>query len=418
MPIYPSGGGGSGSGNSTAFLNAVTQGGADPTGVTDSSAAIQTLINDATLPIFFPPGNYRIKAGITLADGTRLFGPSFANGYGGVAVPSTRARLFLDAAATTPMITCGGSTVSHMAVEGLVLDGVGVAQHIIYFPASGSFHDYFSRVRGCYIVNIGAAVYGIYGGNNTGSIYIDECVIYQGTSTGGSGIYFSTSSGYVVNTLFNGFIGSGQAAAYDLGGYNNRYINCDFGVNAVGLIISSQETLVLGCFFDRNLGEAILVNSSGAQIIGCQFHSNSQSAANSAPDITLAPALSNIMIVGNYGGPLDGGITFTTSYLVYANGTTAPYMSGNTISPGSRGVGLTNYTGLQTAPVMPASTVALTNPFGLPCTVYVSGGTVTVIAVDGTTLGLISGAIQLGATDHIALTYSVAPTWVWVADHD
>lgn len=71
-----------------------------------------------------------------------------------------------------------------------------------------------------------------------------------------------------------------------------------------------------------------------------------------------------------------------------------------------------------TAPSVPATTVALTNPFPFPVSVWISGGTVTVITVKGvgnpaTNTGLTSGMFRLPQGGQITLTYSVAPTWVW-----
>lgn len=68
-----------------------------------------------------------------------------------------------------------------------------------------------------------------------------------------------------------------------------------------------------------------------------------------------------------------------------------------------------------TAPTMPASTVALKNPFLQDCLVYVSGGTVTAIVINGVTTGLTSGTFLVEANQTIAITQSAAPTWVWVA---
>lgn len=75
-----------------------------------------------------------------------------------------------------------------------------------------------------------------------------------------------------------------------------------------------------------------------------------------------------------------------------------------------------NPTGPQTAPTMPASGTALTNPFPFDSNVYVSGGTVTAIAVGGTATGLTSGAVFVAAGETITLTYSAAPTWVWIGN--
>ena len=66
-------------------------------------------------------------------------------------------------------------------------------------------------------------------------------------------------------------------------------------------------------------------------------------------------------------------------------------------------------------PTVPATTVALVNPYLTDCLVYISGGTVTVIAIDGVTTNLTSGTFLVEATHKIAITYSAAPTWVWVA---
>jgi hypothetical protein len=67
-------------------------------------------------------------------------------------------------------------------------------------------------------------------------------------------------------------------------------------------------------------------------------------------------------------------------------------------------------------PTIPASTVALTNPYLTDCVVYIAGGTVTVIKVNGVTTGLTSGTFIVEATQSIAITYSVVPTsWAWMA---
>lgn len=69
--------------------------------------------------------------------------------------------------------------------------------------------------------------------------------------------------------------------------------------------------------------------------------------------------------------------------------------------------------GLQTAPSIPASGIAFTNPFLFPADVYVTGGTVTVIAKNGTALGITAGYLHLEVGDTVTLTYSAAPSWVW-----
>lgn len=65
-------------------------------------------------------------------------------------------------------------------------------------------------------------------------------------------------------------------------------------------------------------------------------------------------------------------------------------------------------------PSVSASTVAYQNAFWRTAAVNVTGGTVTVINVDGVATGLTSGTVIVPAGRNITLTYSVAPTWNWV----
>lgn len=77
--------------------------------------------------------------------------------------------------------------------------------------------------------------------------------------------------------------------------------------------------------------------------------------------------------------------------------------------------------GTVTTPAVPASTVSATNTTGLWVTVYIKGGTLTVITVGGIATGISAAAsagavhtVPLSPNQKIAITYSVAPTWVWV----
>jgi hypothetical protein len=68
------------------------------------------------------------------------------------------------------------------------------------------------------------------------------------------------------------------------------------------------------------------------------------------------------------------------------------------------------------APTVPATSVALTNPFGFDCTVYVSGRNLNDVAIDGVATGLKSGMFRVPRCATITLTYSSPPTWKWFAD--
>lgn len=78
--------------------------------------------------------------------------------------------------------------------------------------------------------------------------------------------------------------------------------------------------------------------------------------------------------------------------------------------------------GVVTAPAVPASTVAIQNPYGLAAQVTVIGGTVTAVNVAPNTASGAGTYVQVGSGDgqvtvppagYIKITYSVAPTWSW-----
>lgn len=82
-----------------------------------------------------------------------------------------------------------------------------------------------------------------------------------------------------------------------------------------------------------------------------------------------------------------------------------------------------NPRGFLTSPAVPASDGEITNPFDVDCTVYIDGGTVSSVRLDGT--GIYSGpgitltpplAAVVPVGGKIALTYTVAPTWQWRGD--
>lgn len=66
-------------------------------------------------------------------------------------------------------------------------------------------------------------------------------------------------------------------------------------------------------------------------------------------------------------------------------------------------------------PAVPLTTVPVQNTSALPYTVVVSAGTVTLVTVNGVTVGTGDGTYAVPAGASIAITYSVAPTWTWTA---
>jgi hypothetical protein len=167
----------------------------------------------------------------------------------------------------------------------------------------------------------------------------------------------------------------------------------------------------------------------------CTFDSNSQGANNNVGHLILGGGATGVRIRDTYFGQsilsrtnkvtyaIENGLAFGNDIRVSgARFQSADYATG--IIGGSQGTtGMTirdsygyNPKGVLGPPTVPATTVAYTNAYGVDATVHITGGTVTVIAVGGVTTGLTSGSFRVPSGSTITLTYSVAPTWVWIGD--
>lgn len=166
---------------------------------------------------------------------------------------------------------------------------------------------------------------------------------------------------------------------------------------------------LVGCISDNN-------GAHGYDLRAGQFYLDNCSGRNNAAGQGLVFSNTPTARVsgGDYSNNLIGirfGAVADTANVRITGG---PRLSGNATT--AIQVNATNYAAPPAnvaAPAVPASTVALTSPFGLDARVYVNGGTVTAVALDGVATGQIAGAFIVPAGGTITLTYTVAPTWTW-----
>lgn len=236
----------------------------------------------------------------------------------------------------------------------------------------------------------------------------------------------------------------------------HSYANSDIGIHikgAVGIQGTSFQS-------ESNLGQ--LGGGSGGDGIACDngafYASFVNVQSNTGNGLTISGdqvTIDNLFAQGNHasGLALNGAVTqvkvkgFSTGNLtqVYAgagegggnefdllcvNTAAGQNIFGGTPSDKSvwhlvitGGVGTLNGpTPILTAPAVPASGTALQNPFGVPCHVFVDAAAAATVgvAINGTSVGTsLAGGhfeIPLAAAAQITLTYTTAPTWVWVRD--
>jgi hypothetical protein len=151
----------------------------------------------------------------------------------------------------------------------------------------------------------------------------------------------------------------------------------------------------------------VLNESVDALVSNCSGIGNQQG-------IWVAGETSSGRIVGgNYSDNSIVGIYFNDDSEQRFKVTGSPIVENNTSSPYAYTSGFANGPGVVVAPAVPATTVALPNPFPFDATVYVNGGTVSAVTIDGFAPGPVSGPFMLPFGKEIVLTYTVAPTWVW-----
>lgn len=172
--------------------------------------------------------------------------------------------------------------------------------------------------------------------------------------------------------------------------------------------------------------------SEGNLILGKRIAGNGTSKDNTYSNIQIAniSGTNNNIVSGNiirkgsghnlprYGieieGPGGGNNLISNNDLTDGGKTGNIYDAGtNSVIRGNMGY---NPRGGLDAPGIPRSGNALANPYNVDCTVHITGGTVSAIAIGGSTTGLTAGSFRVPAGQSISLTYKVAPTWTWLGD--
>jgi hypothetical protein len=265
-------------------------------------------------------------------------------------------------------------------------------------------------------------------------IFYADCEVIGTAGTHGSG--FATN--YCVNVTRVNCVGHGMTAGMGFADYRSRGIlnvNCISQRNgAHGFNAEFCEDLVwVACRAGGRAAEGagnypwgadqVLGNTSSGftvngttrvQLIGCLSERNGDNGLSVVVSGGITPDVS-----------IDGGVfANNTNYGINFNAVAsaqAARISRQTRFTGNTGdlylnggPGATSFESVNAAPAVPATTIVYTSEYPMDMTVHVSGGTVTVIKINGTTTGLTSGSFRVRAGSTIAITYSVAPTWVWL----
>lgn len=165
-------------------------------------------------------------------------------------------------------------------------------------------------------------------------------------------------------------------------------------LNGAAVISNTIANLFITGYFSINGTGVLMNNCSGNKLFGVTVEGCSQGLAFGA-GVTGAH-VSTCDFSDSVTTPVAGTFSGATNRIVDCKGFSAAAIIGT--------------------PALPASGVALTNTAGVPVRVFINGGSVSLIAINGVASGFTSGAmllLQPGET--LAVTYSTTPSWNWIA---
>lgn len=245
-----------------------------------------------------------------------------------------------------------------------------------------------------------------------------------GATSGGFGVLtnnheFSTIRDCVLNWFTTG-------RAIKLQNDDNVVAGCTFDECGVSIDLAFQpRNVIVGNVFDRGLTRYIFLEGASQSVISGNVFGARATGATGTNIIDANGGGNGGNVISD--NTVQSGSSWTNFYVEAAGlGGTPPNLIANNQT---QGLGITLVTGQARGnqgynpvghavaqPAVPASTVAQTNTTGVDCMVYVAGGTVSAIAVGGTSTGLTSGAFHVLAGETITLTYTGAPTWQWFGE--
>jgi hypothetical protein len=425
LGIIPSGGG---SGQFQVFN--VLNYGATGNGTTDDTTAIQSAINACQTAgggvVFFPPGTYKITAGLTIsADNIQIVGSGWSS------------QILASGAISGYMLTVnapgGGAFRYGILIADIFFNGASIAA-LNGLDIQTTYSAKIDHVRIRFVFGIAIHMDGSSG--NTGAY---NSIIACHITDGGAGVGVQTDFSEWL-TIFGGlfsFYNSAGGIAVRIQNLNCRLIGVGIDNNDTGVRLEfAGRCTIIGCQFDR--GQTQFIYMHGTQyctVVGNSFNTfNGVASGQGAINVTDTNNAGNIITSNT----LKGGSTWPNFILEHGTvGTPANLYEANDVGAAPvvlisgiarDNIGL-NPVGSVTPPAFPGTTVAQVNNSGYDIVAYIANGTsaITVIQIAGVggtyvTTGMqiaASGwaAIPLKAGEGIKFTYAAGtPTWTWMAD--
>ena len=407
--------------------------GATGDGTTDDTTALQAAITAAGAVgvVYFPPGTYIVSSPLVLVSGGSYVG----GGWSSVIKQKNGANLTRLLQWSSAASNC---LLADIMVDGNKANNAGATCYGVYGFALQ--YSVFRNVRVQNVHGDGYRLDGTSGGfaNTSSTVHLTECWAYGNINSGLVATSFTADI-----HVDGGDYGNNGASAitYQAGSSTVRNATLWGTTSGPGLLVGGPSNQITGCNIEGNNQQGVVVNQFGSYtlISGCKIYDNSHASSATYDNIYIngvgGQLVTGVMVRDCFIYPniLAGGVvqahainlgtdhqrcSFIGNTVGFA-GSQAAWAPSNTLI---NGFGQTDHceanpgfnpVGPLFAYPVPSSATPFTNPWGVPVTVYVNGGTVSAIAINSTPTGATSGPVQLGPGQTITLTYSVAPTWTW-----
>lgn len=304
--------------------------GADSTGVSDSTTAIQDAIDSGASEIYLPAGSYSItKLSIINKDGLHLYGKNAVLEFTGTPVNGTHALAIIQSSnITISDITVDGNNESRGALEGSHNISIYGCRNVVF----DSVVSKYSSSDGWYVnrSSTGATIngYALTTLIQTENVTLSNCVADYCCRQGMSGISYINL--VAINCKFSNVAQSSAGGVAPSAGVDlepnqpsvyvpqrTSFIGCYFYNNSgshLTVNARAEDTLVDGCTFDAGTSYGIYQAGSRTYIRNCVIKNTgaaSRPSINSTSQATSPRAscvIENVLIEG----AIQGGITITS----------------------------------------------------------------------------------------------------------
>jgi hypothetical protein len=273
--------------------------GADPTGNTSSSTAIQAALDSGALSIYAPAGTYKVTSTINIVRPVTFYGAGKSNT---VFTQSTNFDVFKidDGVGVMNNLNMSGFGINNTQARASVISGAGIKLNKVYFSqltdisinntyiGIDSTQSNVVKYDGVDVFDFNYVGYWFHNGFGFDS-YVANCVI-SGGGAGFASVYMQdmcdemTFYSVIMNRSSYNLYTDASAYGVNLRPEFCRFFACSFDSSTTGVFLRHcTDMTFVGCFFSNRPGNGLQIGTTSITenvvFLGCTFFNNGGSGA-------------------------------------------------------------------------------------------------------------------------------------------